>query len=659
MKQNSAAEALKNPLAKRLSSYALALVLVMSLFLALGNVSAQDTNYVNGEILTDTEWVPGDTYIVTGNLTVPAGVALTIPEGVTVLFSAGTGLNVSGALIIAGTSADPVIFGPNTTDAGFSYWFGINATSGSTISIDNAEFSNADNAVLATGSNVEITNSTFTGNVFGILLTDCPDPVIRGNTAIGNDNVGIAFTGEAIGDLVIANNVVRDNRYSGIAVNGGAIGNVTFTGNTAHGDGFDVTGETINSLIMEDNYIEGSAETFHGIGVVVYTHISAQSVVFEGNTFQNNWLGLHAYGSGYGNLIVVNNTFRNTTETSIVLSLSGAESVIIRNNVDIIGSGGIHLDLWDADSVVVADNIVTNAGRAGIDIQAYATGGGVGIRDLVVENNSVGVDASSYIRVLAHAVGTNITSLGDVRISGNSVTSGYYGIYVDVAGDIASIVLEGNGVSGSTSDGICVAAANIGDVIVRDNTAMGNGANGIVVEAIDGVIGDVVVMSNCLNNNVGAGIAFSATSYGNVIVTENDAWYNGGDGVLFDGEAYGNVTVTDNVLCHNGGYPLMMNGEQFGEIVVENNAIPDGSVICIGGVEYSVPPCEPEPPSEETSEDGSSDDSQTPTGEIDDSVVGGLSEENNGGAAPYALAGIAAIASFGALGAVLYSRRRR
>ncbi|MDP3543805.1 MAG: hypothetical protein Q8T11_15160, partial [Elusimicrobiota bacterium] len=60
---------------------------------------------------------PVDIYQVTGNITVPSGLTLTLQPGTILKFNAGLSLTVNGTLISSGTVAEPVIFTSYADDA--------------------------------------------------------------------------------------------------------------------------------------------------------------------------------------------------------------------------------------------------------------------------------------------------------------------------------------------------------------------------------------------------------------------------------------------------------------------------------------------------------------------------------------------------------------
>lgn len=86
---------------------------------------------VSGPISSNTTWTLADSpYVMTGNVTVGAGVTLTIEPGVVVKGdSALRQLMVSGSLIAEGTSANRITF-TSTSDSASGQWMGIYISGG-------------------------------------------------------------------------------------------------------------------------------------------------------------------------------------------------------------------------------------------------------------------------------------------------------------------------------------------------------------------------------------------------------------------------------------------------------------------------------------------------------------------------------------------------
>ncbi|MCA9246288.1 MAG: lamin tail domain-containing protein [Planctomycetales bacterium] len=82
------------------------------------------TTDVSGTLAADTLWRAADgPFRVTGNLTIPAGVTLTIESGTTVFFADNTRMQVSGQLIAEGTEFAPIFITREPGSTGF--WNGI------------------------------------------------------------------------------------------------------------------------------------------------------------------------------------------------------------------------------------------------------------------------------------------------------------------------------------------------------------------------------------------------------------------------------------------------------------------------------------------------------------------------------------------------------
>jgi len=121
--------------------------------------------------------VVGTTYLVLGDITVPAGETLTIPAGVQLRFLKGawpawpTKLNVYGALIVQGTVDSPAIFTSSAEAPVMRDWAGIVVQSGANVIIDYAIIEYANYAVqFLSGSSGAVSNSIFVDNSYGIYM---------------------------------------------------------------------------------------------------------------------------------------------------------------------------------------------------------------------------------------------------------------------------------------------------------------------------------------------------------------------------------------------------------------------------------------------------------------------------------------------------------
>lgn len=97
-------------------------LLILPLVLLPTSVASSEIS-VSGMISSDTTWAVGDSpIVVTGNVTVDAGVTLTIEPGVTVKFDGGKALDINGTLVARGTSTSTVTFTSSAVSPAAGDW---------------------------------------------------------------------------------------------------------------------------------------------------------------------------------------------------------------------------------------------------------------------------------------------------------------------------------------------------------------------------------------------------------------------------------------------------------------------------------------------------------------------------------------------------------
>ena len=154
------------------------------------------TNTGSGSLLMDEEW--DGSIVITGDVTVPQGVILTIKAGTVVTFTGNYQIKVLGKLVINGTRSMPVTIGATAT-----LWNGIRveqAESGSQIQY--AIIQGASVGLVLSQSEVQVANSTFKNNRIGLHVLNC-SPAVQNSTFQDNliygikedDNAGPVVTG--------------------------------------------------------------------------------------------------------------------------------------------------------------------------------------------------------------------------------------------------------------------------------------------------------------------------------------------------------------------------------------------------------------------------------------------------------------------------------
>lgn len=111
-------------------------LLLWFLLFFLTSISLHASTTVSANLVSDTQWnQAGNPYLLSGSISVPQGVMLTIGPGVVVVFQGSAQMEVGGTLLVDGSAASPVVF--NMTQGGLQNKFFLN---GGSAHIVNAKF---------------------------------------------------------------------------------------------------------------------------------------------------------------------------------------------------------------------------------------------------------------------------------------------------------------------------------------------------------------------------------------------------------------------------------------------------------------------------------------------------------------------------------------
>ncbi len=203
------------------------------------------TGVFSGTISVNTRWT--NQIILLTNVTVAAGVTLTIDPGTTVKVCAGTSLTISAnaKLIAKGTSTQRITFTGTTATPGF--WNGIIINADATA--DTLQRCDIEYAV--TGVNIN-----YTGNSNNVTVEKCK---IRNNSVSGIVVGGNNYSGATAHPLISNNTISNNNGGSGIELVDYA--KPTITGNRIENNGYaGIEGTSNNSAIVTYNYISGNLD---------------------------------------------------------------------------------------------------------------------------------------------------------------------------------------------------------------------------------------------------------------------------------------------------------------------------------------------------------------------------------------------------------------
>jgi hypothetical protein len=169
---------------------ALAFTLATTVLFAAPPAGATDHS---GTLPGNETWAAADNpHVVTGTVTVPAGVTLTIEDGAEVLFGSNDRINVYGVLVATGTAGQGIQFLP----FGANDWFGLRFLGDGSGSISHATFERASTAVDGAGTgSIDVADCTLTDGNYGLRISqgtvDLTSVAISGMQTAGLRSTGV------------------------------------------------------------------------------------------------------------------------------------------------------------------------------------------------------------------------------------------------------------------------------------------------------------------------------------------------------------------------------------------------------------------------------------------------------------------------------------
>jgi len=262
---------------------------------------APSSTIVSSDITTNTTWTKANSpYQVTTDVTVQAGVTLTIEPGVEVRFESYTGLRADGTLKAIGTASQPITFTATTTTKG--WWDGIAVIGTASQPNVGSEFAYTTIAYGGGYWNADLHLSYATVTMTHSIIRDSGDDGIYGKNGgvahlsdtsfTGNTNYAVNFSDGSV------NPVLSNLTASGNGVNGVALGSGTLQGNhvwEATGIPYVVTDdETVDSgasLTVQPG-VEVQFESYAGLradGTLKVLGTATRPITFTGTTTTKGW----------------------------------------------------------------------------------------------------------------------------------------------------------------------------------------------------------------------------------------------------------------------------------------------------------------------------------------------------------------------------------
>ena len=427
-----------------------------------GTVSAVTTSGT----LTDDETWSGD-ILITGDVTVPSGITLTVEPGTTVRAQALSDdqaggvdafrveLIIEGTLSAVGTDTAPIVFTSTSASPAKSDWYGIRvitATKDETFILGycTVEYSSLGISIEVDtyGQSIEISNSTVQHTLGdGIAINSINGAKVTSNVQksfiTDNDGNGISGTADDSGtelSSVVSNCTVSNNNIFGIYIftSNSATSTVTVSNNNITSNLNDgvYLGNYLTYLVESNYIVSGNEISNNSDGIEIYTDSSAVSINVTNNlVYQNKADGIYSdlsqsTSSYFVKIDIVNNDV-NGNNFGTCISGNAYDLFNIRAN-KIYNNTTYGLFLYEGNRPIVILNSIYENGTWG----AYCRKnyGLIFFYNDIKDNNGSGLGTSATGSVSINFNNLN-GDLGDYELSNGNVSaingrSNYWGIAV-------------------------------------------------------------------------------------------------------------------------------------------------------------------------------------------------------------------------------------
>src|SRR5450432_2220297 len=285
--------------------------------IAPGNI----TGFVKGTLTT------GNTYTITGDLTVKLGDTLASQQGVTVIVKNDAQINIQGVLLIVGTSTQPVSFNSDSKTPGS--WGGFQCDSATSVTI---KWTHVDNTggpdpsggprktvFVAAPINVDIEDCWFTNGQDDLIRMQkqAHVTILRNTILTSGSTDGEAINLKTGVTGTVAYNVIYSQAGTGVKLETSSTVPLPQT-----------MVDVYNNTLVSNGWRRGQAEPGRGVSVGV----NARANIYN-NIFVNDYQGLEIFTDGdTTNTKYGNNLFYASQDTYTDTTGGGSLSISIRAN---------------------------------------------------------------------------------------------------------------------------------------------------------------------------------------------------------------------------------------------------------------------------------------------------------------------------------------
>jgi len=491
----------------------------------VGNIH-NDIQVVGGSIPLTGTWpkISEVNYIITGDLTIPAGNELTLGPGVELHFDNNQGMGIYGTLTAIGIPDQEILFTQNGDstwnhldffDEGhgsFSYCtieyadngihaagsgviaafhvllqnnaYGIFSDATSSLTVSNCELLNNSHGIFATGGTLDLGSTTFTGNTaFGFHGQNVAANLVDGNVVFTDCATGYRVDGVDGLDLSTTMNVTGSNNV-GIHL-------------------VDCEGPTIDNQVLTGNFGPGGALFLDDCGEFT---LGAGNAI-GGPALENGWpltIGAGSYASAASMIPTVGNTnndiqvaggasdrigiWRNFPDLDYVVtgntSILDGGSLTLESDLTVRFDPDVGLDIsgaLEAAGALGQEILFTQNNLAGWNHLRFLSEGGGSFQHCIIENADTGVHATgsgaltfSHATLRNNATGIHSVDKSEIAVGDCMFQDNGYGIHVTGGTiDLASTTFSNNSQYGFF--GMGVAPRLLDDNLVFADNAWGFG----------------------------------------------------------------------------------------------------------------------------------------------------------------------------------------